>query len=200
MEWLAIMQHYGAPTRLLDWTHSFFAALYFAVEEAGKKCAVWALDVEWLNKRVRDKYPDVWKLVGDNGEDPNVRKISTYKAVFMSQKHFVIMVNPFKLNERLVIQQGTFLCPGDITKSFEKNLTALIPDSRSRGNFEGKLVKFVVPDNLKVRTEIIRELHRMNMNRATLFPGLDGFAKSLTTLLAFPKILAPRKPWPDTGL
>src|SRR6266568_5424615 len=40
IEWLAFMQHYGAPTRLLDFTYSFWIALFFAFEEADKTCAV----------------------------------------------------------------------------------------------------------------------------------------------------------------
>jgi hypothetical protein len=42
--WLAVMQHYGAPTRLQDWTQSPFVAAYFAYrEDTGEDAAVWAL-------------------------------------------------------------------------------------------------------------------------------------------------------------
>ena len=69
--WLALMQHYGVPTRLMDWTQSPYVALYFAVEEKprgletnrhggndhektpkGERCsAVWAIDLNWLAEK-----------------------------------------------------------------------------------------------------------------------------------------------------
>jgi hypothetical protein len=52
-------------------------------------------------------------------------------------------------------------------------------------------VKIDVVDDPNFRLDILQRLYRMNMNRATLFPGLVGFAESLRTLLAFPKILRP---------
>lgn len=52
LEWLSVMQHHGAPTRLLDWSYSIYVAAYFALEEAKSDCAVWALNTKWLFERL----------------------------------------------------------------------------------------------------------------------------------------------------
>src|SRR5262249_34089208 len=47
VEWLSLMQHHGAPTRLLDFNYSIYIASYFALEKAEEDCAVWALRGPW---------------------------------------------------------------------------------------------------------------------------------------------------------
>lgn len=78
--------------------------------------------------------------------------------------------NPFRLNERLTIQKGLFLAPGDVTRSFSENLAGL------RGHDSPAHVTcFVMPPS--AIDDISRDLYEANVTEATLFPGLDGFAK-----------------------
>jgi hypothetical protein len=51
VEWLSIMQHHGAPSRLLDFTYSVYVAAYFAVEEADDDSVVWAINGPWALQR-----------------------------------------------------------------------------------------------------------------------------------------------------
>ena len=57
LEWLSLMRHYGAPTRLVDWTYSFWVALFFAVEtaELNQTSAVWAFDMVWWRTLAEEK-------------------------------------------------------------------------------------------------------------------------------------------------
>jgi hypothetical protein len=112
LEWLALMQHYGAPTRLLDWTHSIFVALFFALEQAQGECSDWALDHECVNQTAELMLPhdgrDALRA------DRHVRKKETFEKDFLRQPPvaLVFSVKPCRFNDRLVIQQGTFPCPG----------------------------------------------------------------------------------------
>ena len=82
------------------------------------------------------------------------------------------------MNRRLILQQSIFLVPGDITKSFMDNLRAVdLP--------ENLLVEIPLSNNRSFLQEATRELLSMNMSSATLFPGLDGFAQNLTSLIPF---------------
>ncbi len=91
------------------------------------------------------------------------------------------------MNERLTLQQGLFLCPGDISKSFENNLKNL--EGWDDGNNILKLnLKLDLSD--KSRHEFANNLNRMNLNSAVLFPGLDGFGFSFQErILHYKRIL-----------
>ena len=193
IEWLSLMQHYGAPTRLLDFTYSFFISVYMAVEKSCERScshAIWAVRNKWVAKEgiellkragkdVRyldnEQNKEQWELQKDFFESLlNLKKPSSKGRIELSKKDplCVFPLNAMRLNERSTIQQGVFLCPSNVTKSFEDNLKSLEGSHRKEN-----LIKLVFPHKLQL--EALERLHAMNINRAALFPGLEGFAASL---------------------
>jgi len=192
MQWLALMQHFGAPTRLLDWSYSFYVAAHFAIErlEPGGSCAIWGFDSDWWRARALQALPpEVAAILVES--DPNAKKPETVAAILQRDDPLpmAFQLNPYRLNERLVLQQGIFVAPADVRVSFMENLGAIAAPEAPQ-----HLVKLELRGDSEVLRNAIRELTQMNISRATLFPGLDGFATNLKNLISFPETIATDSP------
>jgi hypothetical protein len=180
MEILAMMLDHGGPTRLLDWSYSFFVAVFLAVEaaEPDTKSCVWAMDRDWWRERARSLLPTKAKALLEN--DENAKKPETVKAILKAEPPLrtVHPLNAFRLSERHVYQQGAFLVPGDISVSFIDNLKEI-----GGNDSNSHLLKIELCCSPTFLLEAIHNLFRFNIHRATLFPSLDGFAKHLEQLI-----------------
>ena len=182
IEWLSIMQHHGAPTRLLDITYSGYVALYFALEGyvSGTEAAIWCFNQKWLSlgwdMMNPDKYQELYH------QDKEGRFEELYDWVVKDIKPAVYVINPFRMPRRLTMQQAGFLMPTDVRLSFLQNLANMPKNPIFKNKrYDGKrrVLKLKLIFSPRALTEVRRGLNRMNINSETLFPGLDGYARSL---------------------
>ena len=172
LEWWSLMQHFGAPTRMIDWTYSPYCAAFFAIEQS----------VRWQADPAEPEFQDfcVYGLYVANilkhNKDNNIKVLDYDFATKKKHKPFVGLFDPRLKNQRLISQQGVFT----VQSVIEKDLETLLQDYPDRPEDKGKgLVKFVFKNNRKVFANYISFLHRMNISNASLFPGIEGLGRSL---------------------
>jgi len=161
-EWLFTMQHYGLPTRLLDWSESPLAALYFAVSDPkyeDKPAALWALDPHKFNEKGRFDSNQIPCF----DDDSHLKSYLPFSVDSRGQQKLSpLAVLAARNTPRILSQQGVFVV-------FHKNLDPLdISD--------GTVIwKYVIPSILK--RELKNALRVLGIHRLSLFPELDYVAQ-----------------------
>ncbi|MCE9641038.1 MAG: FRG domain-containing protein [Betaproteobacteria bacterium] len=159
-DWLFVMQHYGVPTRLLDWTESPLAGLFFAVTGHSKADAsLWALFPLRLNQQTTAKPDEVHFL--PSFEDALVGNYSTL-AIETSPAAGVLplAVIATRNNARIQAQLGVFTICHHSKASLEKI-----------GN-GSHLIEYRVPSASKA--SIQAELRMLAVTKFQLFPELSS--------------------------
>ncbi len=171
--WLAVAQHHGLPTRLLDWTYSPYVAMHFAtehIEQFDVDGIIWCVDYVRTNRLL----PKVLRDILDQ-EDSDVftaemleRAAATliqFDALGTSE--FVVFFEPPSLDERIVNQYALFTLMSHPTARLDDWLAAH-PDVYRR---------IVIPAELK--WEVRDKLDQANITERVLYPGLDGLSRWL---------------------
>lgn len=182
LEWWPWMQHYGAPTRLLDWTGSPYVAAYFAVVQNWKSDGVvWFFHGGSLHQAMEVKYP-IEGLFGPNTR-LNAKSLVSDPEAPARVVHFYQVFD----DHRMFAQQGSFticLQPlADHARVIEEAIGA-IPNA---------LGTIVIRKALK--PEFLRRLRAMNIGANSLFPGVDGIDQSIAELVRLGRAPRPSDPY-----
>jgi hypothetical protein len=169
-DWLALGQHHGLPTRLLDWTYSPYVALHFATQNTTKydrDGAVWCIDYaraherlpEELRRPLRHEGAQVFTTELLAEAVPELQDLDRYEA------DFVLFVEPPSFDARIVNQYALFSVV-----------------SRPGAQLEQLARRIVIPAGLK--WEVRDKLDQANVTERVLFPGLDGISRWLARYYA----------------
>jgi hypothetical protein len=168
-DWLALGQHHGLPTRLLDWTYSPYVALHFATQNMTRydvDGVVWRVDYI----RAHEMLPDHLRAALE-AEGANVFTTELLAEVAPSlgdlDGEFALFVEPPSFDARIVNQYALFSVVSPAEARLDDWLEAH-PDLAGR---------IVIPADMK--WEVRDKLDQANITERVLFPGLDGISRWL---------------------
>lgn len=172
-ELLAVAQHYGLPTRLLDWSFSPYVALHFATSNTDKfkeNGAIWCLNIpkvhELLPKPYNEKLKSEESYVFTVDMLNDITQANTLLEFDNSKEgeDFVICLEPPSIDERIINQYAMFT----VISNSNKKLDDLLK------NHTDIYQKIIIPAHLKL--EIRDKLDQANINERMIYPGLQGIS------------------------
>ncbi|MED4392549.1 FRG domain-containing protein [Priestia aryabhattai] len=173
-EWMSTAQHYGLPTRLLDWSQSPLSALFFATENCnfnyyeGDSSVVWCLNPTILNEKSRfiEDYTTIPNLSEENENFlSNLKQKFGLGANPAGQVYPIALIHPSS-NKRIHAQKGVFTL-------FPINSSPL--DELEKA--EEFLVKIIIPSEVKL--EIKKQLFNTGITYSNIYPDLDSLCKDI---------------------
>ncbi len=194
-EWYFLMQHYGAPTRLLDWTEGALLGLYFALRpnEGKTDAAVWVLDPWWLNRhairssrRIRRRSGRHYEWVLDHlpdPADPKTNWILSYLPTTFSGRPLPrppAALRPPHVDRRIAVQLSAFTIHGSRPDGL-REVASRVKQAR--------LVRIRIPKR-QVKA-IWNELELCGVSETTVFPDLEGLGRELKSEYAGTPIACP---------
>jgi hypothetical protein len=180
-EYLHLMQHYGLPTRLLDWTEGALIALYFAIripKRQPRVPCVWMLNPSWLNF-VNDATMDN-PATGESKSQVLYTErtaMAKYDQDAVIRKHYLnehtlarlpVAVFPPYIDQRIVAQKSVFTLHGHEKDGF---------DILSKQHPDAPVCKIRI-DPAKT-TELTKDLNRAGVTETIIFPDLEGLAREI---------------------
>jgi len=166
-EWLFLMQHFGVPTRLLDWTEGALIALYFAVYDSPKDPVVWMIDPHELNQVSIEE-----RKIIPSGFPPGINNFQISSKLEKKEQGFELPLAILTkyIHRRMSAQKSCFTVHG---LRFE-GIDMLLKDTLVANK---RLIKYNI--SKEKATTIISELSILGITYSTLFPDLDGLGREL---------------------
>lgn len=174
--WLALAQHHGLPTRLLDWTYSPLIALHFATADLDADGVVWCVNFVEANTRLPEPLRQI--LIDEASDTFTVEMLEAFGDLrgfdALCGRPFVVFMEPPAVDDRILHQLALFSLMSSPSARLDEWL----------GEHPELCRKVIVPAALK--REIRDKLDQANVNERVLFPGLDGLSRWLARYYASP--------------
>ncbi|HEX8428201.1 FRG domain-containing protein [Hymenobacter sp.] len=171
--WLALAQHHGLPTRLLDWTYSPYVALHFATDDLeayGEDGVIWAINYVLAAESLPPSLREALRAEGSNVFTPELLEplCTTLRELeLLRDEQFLLFLEPPSLDARIVHQYALFSLMNTTQATLHKWLE----------QHPELYFRIIIPARLK--WEIRDKLDQANITERVLFPGLGGLSRWL---------------------